>query len=285
MDRIINVSVVGNVVEKDSKNAGTKGEAEVTALHITFSDEWMTFSKIITFRNAKGEDATTKLLFKSVSDVVNDNSVFIVGIPEEALTEEGWCSFTIEGYALEEDGDMKVAISATDTLYVKPNDTDYVAATPTPSEARQLRIEVAKSVEETGEIVKEAKEDFDEAVGAMAHWDKWDVNTSYAPLNKVQNRGASYICIKENKGIEPFFDVVDGVGQFWVLIADKGERGEQGLQGEKGDSGTNGVSVPTHGMVAFNVNDKGHLVMSYYGDERPDYFIDTDGHLKLRIEV
>ncbi len=286
MNRVINVSVKGNVIEKDSKNAGTKGEAEVTELHITFGDEWKAYSKIIVFRNAKGEDAVTKLLFRSVSNVVEDNYKFIVGIPKEALTEEGYCSFTIEGYAVEEDGDMKVMISATDSLYVKPNDTDYVASEPTPNEVRQLRVEIAKAIEETGEIVKDAKEDFDEAVGAMAHWDKWDVNASYLPLNKVQNRGASYICVKENKGIEPFFDVVDGVGQFWVLIADKGERGLPGIQGPKGNRGTDGVSIPMSGMVAFNVNDDGHLIMSYYGEEseRPNYYIDMNtGHLMFEI--
>ena len=40
MDRTINVTVTGEFVRKDSKNAGVQGEANVTGLHIVMSDDW-----------------------------------------------------------------------------------------------------------------------------------------------------------------------------------------------------------------------------------------------------
>lgn len=55
MDRTINVTVTGEFVRKDSKNAGVQGEANVTGLHIVMSDDWEAFSKRIIWRNALGE--------------------------------------------------------------------------------------------------------------------------------------------------------------------------------------------------------------------------------------
>ena len=50
MDRTINVTVTGEFVRKDSKNAGVQGEANVTGLHIVMSDDWEAFSKRIIWR-------------------------------------------------------------------------------------------------------------------------------------------------------------------------------------------------------------------------------------------
>jgi len=36
-------------------------------------------------------------------------------------------------------------------------------------------------------------------------------------------------------------------------------------------------------MYAFNVNEDGHLLISYTGDEAPDFSIDANGHLILTV--
>ena len=63
MDRTINVTVTGEFVRKDSKNAGVQGEANVTGLHIVMSDDWEAFSKRIIWRNALGESPVAVLLY------------------------------------------------------------------------------------------------------------------------------------------------------------------------------------------------------------------------------
>ena len=98
MDRTINVTVTGEFVRKDSKNAGVQGEANVTGLHIVMSDDWEAFSKRIIWRNALGESPVAVLLYNSVEDLVakKDPLTFDTAIPAEPLALEGWCSFTIE---------------------------------------------------------------------------------------------------------------------------------------------------------------------------------------------
>ena len=100
MDRTINVTVTGEFVRKDSKNAGVQGEANVTGLHIVMSDDWEAFSKRIIWRNALGESPVAVLLYNSVEDLVakKDPLTFDTAIPAEPLALEGWCSFTIEGF-------------------------------------------------------------------------------------------------------------------------------------------------------------------------------------------
>ena len=68
-----------------------------------------------------------------------------------------------------------------------------------------------------------------------------------------------------------------------------GPQGAQGVQGPKGDTGT-AVAVETAGMYYFNVdNDSssptfGHLMLTYTGDEAPDFSIDNNGHLIWNID-
>lgn len=62
-----------------------------------------------------------------------------------------------------------------------------------------------------------------------------------------------------------------------------GARGPQGIQGPPGPRGIDGVAVQTSGMVTFNVSPEGHLLCSYTGDQRPNYYINQDGHLCLDI--
>lgn len=62
-----------------------------------------------------------------------------------------------------------------------------------------------------------------------------------------------------------------------------GPVGPQGPQGVQGPQGIAGVAVSAAGIYAFNVNDDGHLILSYTGDNAPDFFIDSNGHLILNL--
>ncbi len=62
-----------------------------------------------------------------------------------------------------------------------------------------------------------------------------------------------------------------------------GPPGADGIQGPPGKDGINGVAVPEAGQYAFNVDERGHLMLSYTGSEAPDFEIREDGHLYLNI--
>ena len=62
-----------------------------------------------------------------------------------------------------------------------------------------------------------------------------------------------------------------------------GPKGDQGIQGPPGRDGISGVAVPEAGQYAFNVYERGHLMLSYTGTEAPDFEIREDGHLYLNI--
>ena len=62
-----------------------------------------------------------------------------------------------------------------------------------------------------------------------------------------------------------------------------GPMGPAGPQGPEGPQGIAGIAVETGSAYAFNVDENGHLILSYLGDEPPGYFLGDDGHLYLTI--
>jgi hypothetical protein len=312
MDRTINVTVNGEFVRKDSKNAGVQGEANVTNLHIVLSGDWEQFSKRIVWRDALGEHPVAVLLYNSVEDLVagKDPLVFDTPIPAEPMALPGWCSFTIEGFR--DSNPSAVSITVTDHLLVKVNDTYNTPSDPTPTQAQQLQTQIDEIVPQVSELVGNAIAALEQAEEAVKVWEVWDSEKKYIPLQKVSRLGSSYICKTVNVGVDPAEDVPTqtGEGAFWLLIAQKGDTGEQGptgakgetgqtglqgpqgkqgipgpqgIQGPEGPPGINAVAVETAGMVNFSVSEDGHLLCTYTGNEAPDYYIGEDGHLHLDI--
>lgn len=322
MERIINVAVNGEFVKKDSKNAGVRGEGNAAALHITMSEDWKPYSKRIVWRDALGEHPVSVLLYRSVADLVVTEAegdggqtanplVFETPIPSEPMAVEGWCSFTIEGF--QDSEPAKVHITVTDHLLVKPNDSYNAPAEPTPTQAQQLQVQIDKITGDVTEIVQEAVDALEDAEKDMSVWEVWQDGKTYRPLQKIYKAGSSYICKKANYAVDPVSDTAAGggvEGTWWRMIVQKGDRGEKGLDGAKGDPGPqgiqgpegdqgsqgpqgiqgppgprgiDGVTVEASGMVGFSVSAEGHLLCTYTGDERPDYYIDDNGHLCLDV--
>lgn len=121
MDGIINVKVGGNHVSKDSKNAGVRGEANVTILRITFDEGWKPYSKTVTFFDAQGKNPVKRVETTDlIEDITTDTLTYLTPIPKEALTLAGEITFVIDGYS---DGKRKRSVE--DKLYVKDSpDTD-----------------------------------------------------------------------------------------------------------------------------------------------------------------
>ncbi|PWL46851.1 MAG: hypothetical protein DBY45_01830 [Clostridiales bacterium] len=275
------------------------------------SSDWMEYSKRIIWKDALGKNPVSILLFNSVQDLIAGKNplVFDTPIPSEPLTEAGWCSFTIEGFRDSEP--TAVAITVTDYLLVQENDSYRKPAEPTPTQAQQLQVQIDGIIPQVTEIVGDAVDALEQAEKDIKVWVVWDGATKYLPLQKVSHKGSSYICKTACLGVDPSFDVADGAeGNFWMLIAEKGEEGEQGaegprgaigpqgvqgvqgiqgkqgvqgVQGPPGPRGVDGVAVQTYGMVSFNVTEDGHLTCTYTGNEKPNYYIGDDGHLYLDV--
>lgn len=295
MNRNINVTINGEFVRKDGKNAGVQGEANAARLRITFSKDWEGYSKRVVWRDAVGENATAVLLQNTLKYLADggDPLTFTTPIPGEALGVPGWCSFTVEGYR--EGEPDAVAISVTDRLLVKPNDDYNAPSEPTPTQAQQLQAQIDSALRDSVEVLGNSVE-------RLEVWELWDKDRAYQPLEKVSWNGSSYVCTSLCTGKDPSEDCAGGYqGAYWLLIAAmgdtgpqgkqglqgiqgiQGEQGIQGIRGPEGPRGMNGVVVETAGMVAFDVTADGYLECAYTG-EKPDYYIDGDGNLCLDID-
>ncbi len=290
MERQIQVKVTGEFVQKDSKNAGVQGEANASGLHIVMSEDWKRFSKRIIWRNARGEKPVSVLLYRGVDALADgeDPLVFDTTIPAEPLALAGWCSFTIEGFR--ETDPSAVAVTVTDYLLVKPNDSYNTPKEPTPSQAQQLQWEIDSVAKEVAARLKQSNTELSLALNTLREWEVWDSEKVYRRAAKVSRLGSSYFCKKTCTGVDPAVDVADSeTGRYWLRIAAKGDKGEQGPQGAAGERGPagprgiDGVAVETAGLVYFSVTEEGHLLCTYSGGEAPGYYINENGHLCLDL--
>ena len=162
MDEIINIKVNGNSVTKDYNVAGTQYEANRTKLRISFSENWSGYAKSVTFWNAVGENPVKLLLGTDLlENILESDSVYIVPIPGEAMTEGGKCSFVIEGA---KDGvNARTVEDSLKVLHSPKADNAGQAVDPTPTQAEQLRAEMDAVMDD----IASAKEAANEASDAV----------------------------------------------------------------------------------------------------------------------
>lgn len=127
---------------------------------------------------------------------------------------------------------------------------------------------------------------------------EWQVGRSYAPLDKVSRGGSSFVCVRPCTAVDPLVDVGDGVeGQYWILIAKKGEDGHDGndftydmfteeqleaLRGPAGPAGPQGPAGPsgsgTGDMTAavYDPQGKAQDIFNYVDEKLKDVDFDVD---------
>ena len=207
MDRIIEVKVSGNHLKKDNNNAGSRGEANVTLLRITFDEGWDGFAKTVTFLDARGANPVERTLTTNHLENIEENTrVYLVPIPEEPLAIAGRLTFVIDGYL-----DGKRQRSVCDELVVEDApiiDDAGEPADPTPTQAEQLQVQieqilgdiqqVAGAKEETRQYAESAKSysssaassqtsAFSKAAEAKIHADNASFSASKAEIASKRN--------------------------------------------------------------------------------------------------
>lgn len=159
MDRLINITVTGCVAQRSAKTAGTQGEGNVTTLHFTLDDSWLGYGKRVIWRDAAGGNPVVTVLFDPTGE--GDTLTYDTRIPGEPLLLPGWCSATLEGYTIDDNGTVQVARTVEIRLQVLINDGFYAPAEPNPSEIAQIydRLGTAEqSIIENAAIAKESAE-------------------------------------------------------------------------------------------------------------------------------
>ena len=216
MDRIINVKVGGNHLTKDNKNAGVRGEANVTYLRITFDEGWDEYTKMVTFWDARGLNPVFRTLTTDIQENTAESTrVYLVPIPAEPLAEAGMMTFAIDGYL-----DGKRQRSLSDNLLVKDspiadNAGEPVPPSPTPSEQFQSEIEhimgtiqdAAKAQETANtalEYLGQARECVEDAqrsvgktsyIGDNGNWFAWDNdNNEFYDTGVKAQSGSTVYC-------------------------------------------------------------------------------------------
>ena len=163
MDRIIEVKVNGNFLSKDNKNAGVRGEGNVTQLRITFDAGWQGYAKKVAFWDAHGCNPVERTLTTDLlENIVESTEIYLVPIPPEAMAEAGMLTFVVDGYI-----DGKRQRSLADKLEVKdaPIAEDAGEPTdPTPTQAEQLQ----KQIDAIKLVIRDAVEAKGVAVEAQA---------------------------------------------------------------------------------------------------------------------
>lgn len=237
MDRIIEVKVGGNHLNKDSKTAGVRGEANVANLRITFDSGWDSYTKTITFWNALGGNPVKRTLTTDLLENISKSKrIYLVPIPSEPMTEAGKLTFIIDGYV---DGKRQRSIS--DQLEVKDapiTENAEEPISPTPTQAEQLQGQIdgiistiqnaviagenaqtseanaknsADSAEESSNQAKEYAEEAEESsqkaqsavgktsyIGANGNWIAWDGETNAWYDTMVKAQAGSTVYVGEN---------------------------------------------------------------------------------------
>ena len=300
---LLKIHINGQFVSKSSKNALPTGSANTTELQFIFDDSWLGYAKRVLWRDAKGENLTGVLL----SAEPMQKNIYNSTVPTAVTQSAGWCSFTVEGYF--ESNPSKIMKSVTDGLFVAYSQSSDGITEITPTEAMQLQAEFEGLMPKVEALMENTKKEVSTLAQNLNVWESYDEKKPYQKGNKVAYNGRSYVCKTTVYGVSPENN------EYWLLIADcgekgsrgaqgpqgirgekgdkgekgekgnKGEKGEKGEKGDKGERGVNGTSIPIGGFYTFSVDENGDLWVNFPdGAKVPSVTLNEKGELILSIE-
>lgn len=320
--RAIRMEAVGDAVSLDSSVAGVQGSGNVDAIVIRFDESWDGFTKTVTWWNALGQDPVQRTLTADlIADLAEDPRAYTVLIPAEPLALAGQCQMVVDGY--QDGKRARSVCIELEVLPAPLADSAGQPADPTPTQAEQLQQEIDQVLDDLALVKEGAAHgpyvgedgnwmvwNLDEAVyedsGVYAGgWqgekgDKGDKGDQGPQGEKGDQGDKGDQGPKGDRGDQgirgergeqgpqglPGIQGIQGIqgppGEQGPQGA-TGPRGPQGIQGPEGPQGPAGVTVETTGAYGFRVDDQGHLILTYTGDETPGFAINESGHLILTM--
>ena len=247
MDRIINVKVGGNHLNKDNKNAGVRGEANVTILRITFDEGWDNYTKKITFWDARGLNPVVVSLLPHSAE--GDARTYLVPIPSEPMQEAGMLTFVIEGTI-----DDKVQRSLSDRLEVKDAPIAENAGQPvppTPDDLTQLAGEIEKikadilESRDAKELAEQAKE---ESFMHAKNSQEFAMQAEQNATETLRNRYEAETYAQNALDAISHSPVIEA-GEWWIWSATEGIYNSTGIKAQAGSTVYLGDNPPSNADV------------------------------------
>lgn len=206
--REIKLTVRGDTVHASRHRAGIQGEANATALVVSFDESWDGYAKKITFWDALEQNPVERTLtIDLLVDAANDVRTYKTTIPGEPLALAGECLLVIDGYV---DGVRARAMSLRMTVEDAPM-AEHAGepSDPTPTQAEQLQVQiealigdiqtVAQGVVEVREIADHFDAVVEEATGTINNALS-DANTAASRAKQSEeNAAASELAASEHR--------------------------------------------------------------------------------------
>lgn len=282
--REIKLTVRGDTVNANRYRAGVKGEANATALVVSFDDGWDGYAKKLTFWDALEQNPVERTLTADLLvDAARDTRTYKTTIPGEPLALAGECLLIIDGW---KEGvrarSMSVRLAVDDAPIAEdagePSD-------PNPTQAEQLQVQIDAIMADIGKAAAgaEAVEAAERAagraesyashppeIGENSNWYIWDgekyVDTGVKVLEAEDGEEGGYYTPHVTQpssdtmqvSFTPSKSGMESVAPVTVHLP-AGPAGAAGKDGANGKDGADGYT-PRRGVDYYTEADKDEMV-------------------------
>ena len=303
MNRIISLSVEDMYIKYTGEAFGATGSHNAVTLRMTFGPAWDGTAKTAYFTDALGNASVALVLGL---DTLVDGA-YEVDVPSEALKTAGVATITIKGVLVSGETTTKAITTAAGHFRVLDSelpDSAGNAGTITPSDKEQLQAEIA-GMEALFTTAKTAAE----TAAANAKTSEDNAKTSETAAAKSASAAADSVKQAANQiplareEVKKAEDAADRAEAAWTGLqktdvyaitvphTSKAAAVKEQVEDHfhirfeipRGEPGRNGAVVAAAGLFAFQVNDEGHLILTYTGDTAPNFAINAAGHLILTL--
>lgn len=303
MNRIISLSVEDMYIKYTGEAFGATGSHNAVTLRMTFGPAWEGTAKTAYFTDALGNASVALVL--GLDTLVN--GAYEVDVPSEALKTAGVATITIKGVLVSGETTTKAITTAAGHFRVLDSelpDSAGNAGTITPSDKEQLQAEIA-GMEALFTTAKTAAE----TAAANAKTSEDNAKTSETAAAKSASAAADSVKQAANQiplareEVKKAEDAADRAEAAWTGLqktdvyaitvphTSKAAAVKEQVEDHfhirfeipRGEPGRNGAVVAAAGLFAFQVNDEGHLILTYTGDTAPNFAINAAGHLILTL--
>lgn len=303
MNRIISLSVEDMYIKYTGEAFGATGSHNAVTLRMTFGPAWEGTAKTAYFTDALGNASVALVLGL---DTLVDGA-YEVDVPSEALKTAGVATITIKGVLVSGETTTNVITTAAGHFRVLDSelpDSAGNAGTITPSDKDQLQAEIA-SMEALFTTAKAAAEvaaanaktsetaaagsasQANAAAAAAAESVKRaaeQIPLAQAEVKKAENAAArSEAAWSGLQKTDVYAVTVPYTNNAKAIKEQVDDHFHVRFEIPKGEPGRNGAVVAANGLYGFQVNQEGHLILTYTGDTPPNFTINEAGHLILTL--